>query len=341
MNNKKGFALVEIIVCITLIILIAVTSTIIVINIKKNETNILKNNSKNFTNALNIYLSNHNEIINNLNKNVKASAITLELLKNEGLIKDNLKIDYTNNYFLLSNAKMISNTETETNCENDIIGIEVFAKWDLTETDAGKNVIYICPKNDNIENLLSNYKAFGNNPNNYIKIEDKLWRIIESTNEGTYAITTNKEDLINYETVNSNFNDIDISSNYYANYADHLTFIGEKNADSGHRGLDAGLFYLYEANIGILNYTTIMNSTSASGNWIINTFNSFNEKIYVATDYLYFSSDSALGYFDVVLNNSERNNAKIVPFIKIKECYKIISGTGTKEKPYLLQNNCS
>ena len=91
MRKNKGFTLIEIIICIALISIIATTMTITIVkNKRKNELNILEKNSTKLENALQVYLANHKEVTYNLKNNTKAAAITLEVLKNEGLIDDTL-----------------------------------------------------------------------------------------------------------------------------------------------------------------------------------------------------------------------------------------------------------
>lgn len=150
--KKHGFTLIEIIICIILITTISVGTTIVVIkNNEKKEQNTLKKYENIFDNALEVYLSNHEEITTNLNNYAKAAAVTLEVLKNDGLISDDLDIDYKNNYYLLSNAQLLNNGETtnvDCDSDSDVVGIEIFKKWDLSEYEDGKKVIYVCPTND-------------------------------------------------------------------------------------------------------------------------------------------------------------------------------------------------
>ena len=143
--RKKGFTLIEIIVCV---VLIAVIGTVSVVSVSKvmnsnGEKNILENNTSNFKDALEVYLSEHTEIIKNVNNNAKAAVVSLELLKNEGLISKDLDIDYKNNYFTLSNAILMPPDGSVDECA-DQIEIKTFASWELD--DKSTEVIYICPR---------------------------------------------------------------------------------------------------------------------------------------------------------------------------------------------------
>lgn len=144
--KKKGFTLVEIIICIALIAVIGTFSVVSVnkaMNIK-GEAKLLENNASNFRDALEVYLSTHTEVLENVNNNAKAAVVSLELLKNEGLIKDNLDIDYKNNYFTLANAVLMPPDGDGSDECSDQIEIKTFASWELD--DDATEVVYICPR---------------------------------------------------------------------------------------------------------------------------------------------------------------------------------------------------
>lgn len=178
--KKHGFTLIEIIICIILITTISIVTTVVIIkNNEKKEQNTLKKYETIFDNALEVYLSNHEEITNNLNNYAKAAAVTLEVLKNDGLISSDLDIDYKNNYYLLSNAKLLDAGNTVKCDSDDPVSIEVFKKWDLSEYEDGKKVIYVCPKNessntedsskvgiDELEKRISALEKIGGNTKN-------------------------------------------------------------------------------------------------------------------------------------------------------------------------------
>ena len=119
MKNKKGYTLVEIIVVIAIIGIIGVSGTVLVIKGRENSLNKKRNEAfKVFDNALDVYLSNHSEILTNLKDNAEGAVVTFEVLKNEGLVADNIidpktntKVDYKNNYYVLSDAVMLKNEE--------------------------------------------------------------------------------------------------------------------------------------------------------------------------------------------------------------------------------------
>ena len=189
-NRKKhGFTLIEIIVAIGLLTVIGVGSFVGIRSILKNEEN--KKISKTFKKvdeALEIYLANHSEVIENVTDNVEGAVVTLEVLRNEGLIPDNLvdyrtndnkPLDYKNNYYVLSDAVLLQNEElgNESACKGQV-SLNVIKNWNLTNHNTSE-VIYICPKDgvnsdkiteleNEIKSLKDRVTALENNSNQNI-----------------------------------------------------------------------------------------------------------------------------------------------------------------------------
>ncbi|MBQ3021223.1 MAG: type II secretion system protein [Bacilli bacterium] len=156
--KKKGFTLIEIIVAIALISIIGVSS-VVTINVtkEKNEKKRLEKFYSQFDEALEVYLSSHQEIYTNLQDNVEGAVITLETLKNEGLVKDNIidpetnqVIDYENKYYILSDAVLLEDKVTEEDVQNACDGrveISVINSWGTLKDKVNtSDVIYVCPK---------------------------------------------------------------------------------------------------------------------------------------------------------------------------------------------------
>ena len=165
--KKRGFTLIEIIIAIVLITLLSTTTIITIVHMQKKKANEKYNTVLAKADlALDVYLSNHPEVYENLITNAEGAIVTLEVLKNEGLISDKIKdpntnkiIDYANNYYVLSDAVLLSDensssTQGSKEC-NGQVGITVIKNWEvLNGTIAEDNVIYVCPKNN--ENSLNN-----------------------------------------------------------------------------------------------------------------------------------------------------------------------------------------
>jgi len=139
---KKGFTLIEIIVVIVLLTVIGTGSTIAVIKVQDKKTeDLLVKNARKLENALDVYLANHNEVINNINNNSEGAIVSLELLKNEGLISEEL--GNNKEYFILSKALLSNSKPTEEDCENGL-ELETIRSWVKGE-DSSK-VLYFCHK---------------------------------------------------------------------------------------------------------------------------------------------------------------------------------------------------
>lgn len=164
--NKKGFTLIEIIVVLIIITIIGVGSFVGVRVYNNNKT---KNFYSQFDDALSVYLAEHPEVYNNLSDNVEGAVVTLTVLKNAGLIKDNIvdldgnKLDYDNNYYVLSNAVEVKDS-SEADCTGQV-AISVLSSWgDLKNKVDTSDILYICPKensnNDDINSTLEEYYKY-------------------------------------------------------------------------------------------------------------------------------------------------------------------------------------
>lgn len=170
-NKTKGFTLIEIIVCLVILTCIG-TGSVVGVNtaIKNSNENKLEKIQTNFDSALEVYLENNKDVLANINNYAEGAIITLETLKNEGLISDDLidpttkeLMDYKNNYYVVSNAILLETTgglggaAPSDECNNQV-SIDVIARWDLNNlTEEQKNqVMYICPTDiDSIKNSLT------------------------------------------------------------------------------------------------------------------------------------------------------------------------------------------
>ena len=155
--KKKGFTLIEIIICVVLLTLITTTSVITINSARKNDSvRKLQNVTDNLTNALKVYIELNSEIEENLILNTKAAVVTLETLKNEGLIEENIinpstgtEFDYKKSYFTLleGTSGEIPLAGESYDCNLDLVGIEVITSWNLNNLNTN-DVIYICPRKD-------------------------------------------------------------------------------------------------------------------------------------------------------------------------------------------------
>lgn len=196
----KGFTLIEIIVCIIIMTIIGTGSTVGITYVKnKNEIKEYHNVNKKLLNALEVYLAQNEEIEKNIMLNTKAAVVTLDVLKNEGLIEDNIynpttkeKFDYKKSYFtLLEGTVTPENTTNPYECINNMVGIDVITSWDLNNIDSS-DIVYICPRKDwtnEIENLQNSVNTIGTDidsiKNRLDSVEASLNNIGSSEDEST------------------------------------------------------------------------------------------------------------------------------------------------------------
>lgn len=176
MKKNKGFALIEIIMCIALLSTIAISS-IIIFNKKNND--ILKDINKKVSNAVDIYLNTKKDedgdtYIEGINKGGQGLYINLKTLLDEGLIDKTIvntlekKENKKSEDLKILASKSISTTNTE-----ECLGqIQYTFNWDNISSP-----IYLCPKNlnnntnENFYTSLSSknkiYELDGIDDNNY------------------------------------------------------------------------------------------------------------------------------------------------------------------------------
>ena len=213
--KKRGFTLIEIIISISLIAIIGTISIVSIISLRKAKVeNLLESNSKVLNNALEVYLEKHPEVTNNVNNNFKGAVVTLQVLKDEGLIdiKGLSDKNYKENYYFLSNSVLADgNKVDESKCENNILSLQTVTSWNLNNLNP-EQIIYICPTSGSGNTTtdlvnVKNYVAKGENPNNYVELSVKsdntqwawwpydsstnLWRIV-SIEDGKIKLMYNK-----------------------------------------------------------------------------------------------------------------------------------------------------
>ena len=240
--KNKGFTLIEIIICISLLTLVGTISIISIVKLTKIKTaDLLEKNSRVLNNALEVYLDKHPEITNNVNDNFEGAIVTLEVLKNDGLIdiKGLPKKEYKKNYFLLSKTNIVLSGKFKGNdsCGDNLLRVASIASWNVNTDE----VVYICPTESNsVSEEIINKKDFvakGENPNNYVEFKvnptlndswsnwsnknTNLWRII-SIQDGiiklVYSEPVETNNSYNYKSGIKTYTcrDNDWTSNYRA-----------------------------------------------------------------------------------------------------------------------------
>lgn len=167
MNKKKGFTLIEIIICITLITIIGTAMTFTVLKSKDNK---FKEVEKRILTAASVYVStakdeNGETYENGIYNGGSGTVINLNVLYNNGFLSEDLKKEIEKrNYKLEDNyvLALLGNGEEGNDCN----GINYTLSWDKIDKSNKKDKpVYLCKKNNqqqttdtNIKNIIKSVK---------------------------------------------------------------------------------------------------------------------------------------------------------------------------------------
>lgn len=260
--RKKGFTMIELVVSIAIITLVGATTTLIIINNNKNkEIKTLKNNSTKLYEALQVYLETNKDVINNVNKNAKGAIITLETLKNEGLIKNDLNVDYKKKYYLITNAVMAPSNE-QINCEKDQVELSIVESWNV-DTD---KVIYICSNNNTYDDS-SLQDTISSLQQTIIEMQDKLSSYEITQNNKTTTFTgNNANNYVKFPVITGN-------------NENNLLYFGEGNDKDlwrlySYKGIDgspSSMKLIYNTNVKVKDRLSVINWQRSSDRLVVET----------------------------------------------------------------------
>lgn len=235
MKRKRGFTLIEVIMCISLIAIIGTVSIVSLTKVTNN--NKLNKAYKIFDNALDVYLESHSDIYTNLKDNAEGAIISFELLKNEGLVPDNVKnpitnktVDYKNNYYVLSDAVVTDSSEEDSSSCEGRVELKILKSWkELSKNGLSDTaVLYICPKNNNSTDTKESQDKITKLESKIDKLEQALvlsdlgsknWVVFDvNSTKGTGKASFSKDESIAdlWQIVTSSSNKVKIIYNTYA-----------------------------------------------------------------------------------------------------------------------------
>lgn len=196
MKNKKGFTLIEIIICIVLITLISTISIVAIKSKKKNYSDI----TKKILNAANVYVSIEKDSQGNsyeygINNGGKAIQVNVKELLNKGYIDKETYTTLENNFNKENYLIFISNsikTKDDEECKNS--GLNYTVNWENVE-----ETIYLCPYNNTKDNNNNDGTIFNKiiNQNAYSDCEVNY----NSSDSSSYCVLHGKN-ISNNENVN-------------------------------------------------------------------------------------------------------------------------------------------
>lgn len=177
--NKKGFTLVEIVVCISLLVIIGVGSFVGIRLVDKHiKITKLQQMSDKILQAANVYLETDKEANKELYTNKNGVIIPVRKLVNEGLIDvGNINLNDKTDYVIA----LLGSEDSNSKCT----GVYTATEWDLgsgktiyicTDSKGNSNLATIDPTKYGNKTYVSNepYYFKGLDPNNWVEIEGQV-----------------------------------------------------------------------------------------------------------------------------------------------------------------------
>lgn len=337
MKKKKGFTLIEIIICIGMLAVIAVGSFVGIHLVNKNltikELNQITNKA---IQAAQVYIETNKETSNRLYNNKNGVSLPLQLLVNEGLLSlkgtnlDENKIKKQYVVTFLSGGG-------EDNCEQ----IKSITSWSndqpvylcINGTTGSSNLATIDPNtsSNRIKASQEPYYFKGAVARNYVKYGDKLYRIYYIDTDDTLV-------LYSEESFGNTFNGkiLPISSysvgtrkdgrdSIYCNGVDNIPRLGEEKYSSSSEGETA-----------INDYDIVKTSYCVFSN------NTIDDYRYILDAWMKYSWDSERGshYYYIATKRYAGRISGYIPYaykIHLNSSFKLGSGTGDYANPYILE----
>ncbi len=228
--NKKGFTLIEIIICLVLLSIIATTFIISLNKNKKNNSITYTSLEKNILNAADVLVNmnkddNNNNYAEQLNLGAQGVEIKLTKLINEGLLDDNIidklvkeqsekgnnitKSDAEKYYVLVLNGSLKREDDND-NCQ----GLSYYLSWqkEIKDNLNKDTTLYLCGNNPN-ENSSKKAKVKIKAKDNldtfiYNYYDDEIFTL---TDEDGVTITKNSDDTYN----------LDYAKKYYIKFSEN------------------------------------------------------------------------------------------------------------------------
>lgn len=349
---KKGFTLIEIIVCISVIAILGVASFFGIRLVSNNiRVDKLEEISERIITAAELYIEKNNETKNQLYEKNNGVVIPLNVLKDEGLLTlENTDIKDSD----IKDEYVVALLGTEDPEDNECISTTIQKSWTVNNKP-----IYICTKSDGSSNLISvgnvgnnlskaNQEKFyfkGNVDNNYVKIDgkDSLYRILYiDTDDSMVLINTdgdfsgvfNNNQVLpiqgcsSFKRPNDSF-----SINKTHCYSDYVSI--ERSTYSSANYCSENTISSSVNGINI-NYNDLENSVECILDFQDKSdYETFNGNIagsgYTAPTYI---PTSWLGYGSSSVKSGQWYK------IHLASCMKISGGTGDIATPFIIKSSC-
>lgn len=369
--KKKGFTLVEVlavIIILNILLIIGVIGTFSII--KKEKENSYKTLITSVLNSTKLYISDNNNIEEELDLN-GYYIITLNDLVSNKIIKGKLIDPRTDEQIALTKKIVITkkNDLSLNICYEDVDCYVPELLVNKLEQGIVINGEGLYQELDNNNNQVSYYK--GSNPNNYLIINDNYYRIVkinldksiklvfEGKKQGTVLINNGKIGFQPFNsTINNNFNDSDLKlylqtwfDNNISDENKKFITINEENFSNSAVAYqfnqtksalkNAEIFNINNIKVGLLSGYEYLNASLDLN--CTNISNCSNQN-YLTKNYDYFlmiKDNSTLIWkfnLDKLEVVSVLNESNIRPVINLKNNVLVGGGNGTFLDPYVIKN---
>ena len=351
MKNKKGFTLIElimVIVVIGIVVMIAIQSvTKRIVDSKERAYNIEVNNIKS---AAKKYML-ENQKVDEYHLNTL--CINISTLQNKGYLeKGNIRnpktdeiIDPLKNFVKIKYN--FENNQYEYTFTDECTSKEIVP---ASKTVINGNIIKINIKDDGLYELNDSYVFRGNKPNNYIKFNNIIWRIVSIDKENLMMKIVNLNDNQKTITQNSIIKDLNDDFSTGTTYSETIKeFINTNskwnsgNVNSVQSSLSLKSIEKQTNSYNTIGLLTVGEYVDAS---VVKNCHLTNNCIsYLSTSknqwLLNNTADNKNWYVDTnnqllnVVQNSQLFN--VYPSIYLKTNVIISEGTGTEQDPYIIE----
>ena len=302
MMNKKGFTIIEIIVCISLIVVIGIGSFVGIRLVDKHiKITKLSQMTNKILEATNVYLETDKEAKQELYNNKNGIIIPVKKLVNEGLVDlKNIKLNDKTDYVIA----LLGNEEELDKCT----GVYTATQWDF---GSGKT-IYICTDKKGNSNLAtidptkySNKTYASNEPYYFRGIVQNNYVIFKNS-----GIECNETKLDNYESSISYYFRI-----YYIDRNDDIIVVSKNNLFS--KCKDKNNNYLFNEQVDLEDVANAVSAESVVKN---------GERFITWLGWY--------SYLTFLEADSNRGTLEYKRYMRLPSTCKIVGGSGAIDKPF-------
>ena len=376
MKNKKGFTLIEIIICIGVLALIGTVSFVgINKTLNANKITSLSQVEDEILSALNIYIETNDNVKNQLYEAENALITPIQLLINEGLLDlsdtDIPANDIKENYLVTA---FMSDKEKDYTCTN-AMDLRTITSWD----ESLSQPLYICttiqvngettPEIETPYEYIDNIYGVSNQDRYYVDPLYNYVKYVKDETSYTYRMLyVDKDGSFVLVNKGSNFNNV-----FEAKMIDQISVLpnlgcaGSSNSSacisvvSGrcgcwkqNGGSCCGYFEQLSYNsYDISNKTVVNGATNIDLSDIKEAISSGKYSQYRYSQSSHdaswtVSSDEKMAGIFPVINKTSSGTTTLVNYstlkshykIRLKSCVNIVYGTGRVENPYILEDKC-